>query len=123
VLGVGTEIVECLRVGRMVERHGEEFLARVFTPGEVRHCQSRRRAMEKFAALWAAKQAVLKALGLGGLRGVSWPEIEVHEEPAGASVTLRGQVQEMAGRAGARSVALSMSHCRAYATATALALG
>jgi holo-[acyl-carrier protein] synthase len=121
VIGLGTEIVECLRVGRMVEQHGEQFLARVYTPDEVRFCQSRRRATEHFAAFWAAKQAVLKALGAPWRRGMEWTDIEIQEEPGAASAVLRGLVKELADGAGVGRVMLSLSHCRAYATATALA--
>jgi holo-[acyl-carrier protein] synthase len=123
VIGVGTEIVECLRVGRMVEQHGEVFLARVFTADEARFCQSRRRATQHLAARWAAKQAVLKALGTAWRRGMEWADIEVREEPgASPSVELRGLIKELADAGGVGRVLLSMSHCRAYATATAVAV-
>ncbi len=123
VVGLGTEIVECLRVGRMVEQHGEQFLARVYTAEEVCFCQSRRRATEHFAAFWAAKQAVLKALGAPWRRGMEWTDIEIQEGPAGeAAAVLRGLVKELADGAQVGRVMLSLSHCRAYATATALAV-
>src|SRR5262245_10264231 len=97
ILGMGTDIVECLRVGRMIERHGELFLGRVYTEREVRFCQSRRRATEHFAARWAAKEAVLKALGQPWRRGVEWTDVEVVQE-AGASpeVVLYGPTKELA---------------------------
>ena len=69
ILGIGTDIVECLRIGRMIEQHGELFLTRIFTEREVRYCQERKRAVEHFAGRWAAKEAVLKALGVGWRRG------------------------------------------------------
>ena len=65
IVGIGTDIVECLRIGRMIEQHGELFLTRIFTEREIRYCQERKRAMEHFAGRWAAKEAVLKALGVG----------------------------------------------------------
>ena len=61
IIGIGTEIVECLRIGRMIELHGEQFLTRVYTAEEIHFCQGRRRSMEHFAARWAAKEAVIKA--------------------------------------------------------------
>jgi len=123
VIGLGTEIVECLRVGRMVDQHGEPFLARVYTPEEVRFCQSRRRATEHFAALWAAKQAALKALGVVWRRDMAWTDIEVREAPGlTPSVELRGLVKQLAENLGVARVMLSLSHCRAYATATAIAI-
>src|SRR5262249_23342992 len=114
ILGIGTEIVECLRVGRMVEQHGEQFLARVYTPAEVQFCQSRRRATEHFAARWAAKEAVLKALGSTWRRGMEWTDIEVRENPGSAPVVeLHGAVKELAEGLKLGRVLLTMSHCRA----------
>jgi holo-[acyl-carrier protein] synthase len=123
ILGIGTDIVECLRVGRMIERHGELFLARIYTEREVRFCQSRRRATEHFAARWAAKEAVLKALGQPWRRGVEWTDVEVVQE-AGATpeVALYGATKELARGLRVGKVLLSMGHCRAYATAQAVAL-
>ncbi|MCE2726331.1 MAG: holo-ACP synthase [Planctomycetaceae bacterium] len=65
VLGVGTDITECLRIAQMIERHGELFVGRVYTPLEIEYCRSRRMATQHFAGRWAAKEAVLKALGTG----------------------------------------------------------
>ena len=92
IIGIGTEIVECLRVGRMVEQHGEQFLTRVYTEREMRFCQSRRRATEQFAAYWAAKEAVLKALNTPWREGMEWTDIEIREEPGptGRSSIVRG---------------------------------
>jgi holo-[acyl-carrier protein] synthase len=123
ILGIGTEIVECLRVGRMVEQHGEQFLARIYTAAEVQFCQSRRRATEHFAARWAAKEAVLKALGSAWRRGMEWTDVEVRESPGSTpEVELHGAVKELAEGLKLGRVLLTMSHCRAYATATAIAL-
>jgi holo-[acyl-carrier protein] synthase len=123
ILGVGTEIVECLRIGRMIERHGEQFLARVYTEREVRHCQARKRAVEHFAAHWAAKEAVLRALNAGWRRGFVWTDIEARP---GAStrleVCLYGAARDLAQAQGVGGVLLSVAHCRAYAVAYALAV-
>jgi holo-[acyl-carrier protein] synthase len=123
IVGVGTEIVERLRVGRMIEQNGESFLARVYTPHEIRDCQARRRATEQFAARWAAKEAVFKALGTPWRRGIEWTDVEVHHEPGGvASVVLAGATGELARELGVVAIHLSIAHCRAYATAYALAV-
>ena len=82
ILGVGTDITECLRIERMIERHGESFIARVYTPEEIRYCQSRKQATQHFAGRWAAKEAVLKALGCGWRRGISSRNIESAARPA-----------------------------------------
>jgi holo-[acyl-carrier protein] synthase len=123
IVGIGTEIVECLRVGRMVEQHGELFLRRIYTEGEVRFCQGRRRATEHFAARWAAKEAVFKALGTPWRRGIEWTDVEVLQEVGGLPhVALSGATRELAQTLGVGTILLSMAHCRAYATAYAVAV-
>src|SRR2546426_12395792 len=69
ILGIGTDIIECPRIGRMIEQHGELFLSRVYTAREIRYCQARKNAIEHFAGRWAAKEAILKCLGTGCARG------------------------------------------------------
>jgi holo-[acyl-carrier protein] synthase len=124
IVGIGTEIVECLRIGRLIEQHGEDFLRRAFTTQEIRDCQARARCTEHFAARWAAKEAVLKSLGAAFRRGMAWTDIEVCVEsaPARYRVQLHGAARELARTAGAGGVLLSLAHCRAYATAYALAV-
>jgi holo-[acyl-carrier protein] synthase len=80
-------------------------------------------ATQHFAGRWAAKEAVLKALGTGWRRGVSWRDVEVTNGAAGRPVaTLRGGTAEMAERMGIRCILVSISHCRSHATAYAVAL-
>ena len=123
IVGIGTDIVECLRVGRMIEEHGELFLLRVFTEREIRHCQTRQRATEHFAAHWAAKEAILKCLGLAWRRGLSWTDVEVRQETgARPRVMLCGAARDIAEEQRISDILLSLSHCRAYATAYALAV-
>jgi holo-[acyl-carrier protein] synthase len=123
IVGIGTDIVECLRVGRMIERHGELFLRRVYTDREIRYCQARRRAVEHFAGRWAAKEAIFKCLGTGWKRGLDWTEIEVANSHEGKpEVHLGGATKETAVALRIADILLSISHCRAYATAYALAL-
>ncbi len=124
ILGIGTEIVECPRIGKMVESHGELFLRRVYTDREIRYCQSRKHAIEHFAGRWAAKEAILKALGSGWSRGVAWTDIEVRGGPGGQpQVLVRGGAKEAALRKGIGDILVSISHCRTYATAYAMAIG
>jgi len=124
ILGIGTEIIECPRIGKMVEVHGELFLRRVYTEREVRFCQSRKHAIEHFAGRWAAKEAILKAMGIDGSRGVSWTDIEVRDVPGGRHrVLVGGGAKVTAIRRGIGEILISISHCRTYATAYAMALG
>ena len=124
ILGIGTDIIECPRIGKMVENHGELFLRRVYTDREIRYCQSRKHAIEHFAGLWAAKEAILKALGTDWSRGVSWTDIEVRQGTGRQPLVLvAGGAKEAAIRKGIGDILISISHCRTYATAYAMALG
>ena len=95
ILGIGTDIVECPRIGKMIEQHGELFLRRVYTEREIRYCQARKHAIEHFAGRWAAKEAILKAMGTGRSRGVAWTHLEVRNgqdgQPASWSAARRGR--------------------------------
>ncbi len=122
VIGLGTEIVECARVRATIEEHGERFLTRVYTPGEIRWCQSRKNSTEHFAALWAAKEAVFKALRVIGRGAAVWAQVEIEYVDDSPRVTLRGIVRERMLAAGVGNVLLSTAFSRHYATATAIAL-
>jgi holo-[acyl-carrier protein] synthase len=123
VLGIGIDIVECLRIAQMIERHGELFITRVYTPNEIRYCQSRRQATQHFAGRWAAKEAVLKALGTGWRRGISWRDIEIRNDSQGRPiVALGGGAREIVEQQGIGELLVSISHCRSHATAYAMAL-
>jgi holo-[acyl-carrier protein] synthase len=124
ILGIGTDIIECPRIGKMIEQHGELFLRRVYTDREIRYCQARKHAIEHFAGRWAAKEAILKAIGTGWSRGIAWTDLEVRNGTSGApKVHVRGGAKEVALQRGIGDILISISHCRTYATAYALALG
>jgi holo-[acyl-carrier protein] synthase len=124
IVGIGTDIVEVLRIGRMIERHGELFLTRVYTEREIRYCQERKRAMEHFAGRWAAKEAIFKCLGTGWQRGVCWTDVEIRNDGKGKPrVLMCGAAKDVAQNLHIADILISISHCRAYATAHALAVG
>ncbi|MFQ5730593.1 MAG: holo-ACP synthase [Planctomycetaceae bacterium] len=123
VVGLGTDIIEIVRIGRMVERHGELFLNRVYTDEEIRYCQRRRECYQHFAGRWAAKEAVMKTLGTGWIRGVRWRDIEVASLKTGQPVVnIHGGAKEFSEKLGIDEFLITISHCRSYATATAVAL-
>ena len=124
ILGIGTDIIECPRIGRMIEQHGELFLRRVYTEREIGYCQARKHAIEHFAGRWAAKEAILKAIGTGWSKGICWTDLEVRNLASGApQVMVRGGAKDAAVARGIGDILISISHCRTYATAYALALG
>ena len=124
IVGMGTDIVEIVRIGKMIERHGELFLNRVYTEEEIRYCQRRKQSYEHFAGRWAAKEAVMKTLGTGFIRGISWQDIEVASQESGRpAVRLHGGARERARNLDIAEILISISHCRAYATATAIGIG
>jgi holo-[acyl-carrier protein] synthase len=123
IVGIGTDIVECLRIGRMIEQYGELFLNRVYTEREIRYCQERKRATEHFAGRWAAKEAILKCLGSGMRRGLCWTDMEIRHTPdGGPKVYLCGAARDLAESLHIADILISISHCRAYATAHAIAI-
>lgn len=124
IIGIGTDIIECPRIGMMIEQHGELFLRRVYTEREIRYCQRRKHAIEHFAGRWAAKEAILKAMGTGWIKGISWTDLEVRNAPGGRPrVILHAGAKEVALERGISDVLISISHCRTYATAHSIALG
>ena len=122
VVGLGTEIVECARVRALIEEHAERFLSRVYTPAEVRWCQSRPNATEQFAVLWAAKEAVFKSLRLVGRGPAVWIQVEIDARGNAPRVTVHGGVRERMAEGGVGSILLTTAFTRHYATATAIAL-
>ncbi|HEX3999778.1 MAG TPA: holo-ACP synthase [Pirellulales bacterium] len=123
ILGIGTDIVECLRIAQMIERHGELFITRVYTPREIEYCKHRKAATQHFAGRWAAKEAVLKAIGTGWRRGISWRDVEIRNITGGRPiVALRGGVRDVIEEIGIGQVLISISHCRSHATAYAIAI-
>ncbi len=124
ILGLGTDIVEIFRIGRLIERHGDHFLQKIYTGEEIRYCQRRREYLQHYAGRWAAKEAVMKVLGTGLSQHVSWKDIEVPALPSGQpQVVLHGPVRDLAQAIGIEQVLITISHCRAYATATAIGWG
>jgi len=125
LIGHGIDLVETSRIAAMLERHGEQFLSRCFTDSERAYCrESERRHVERLAVRFAAKEAVLKALGTGWRDGIAWTDIEVVREPSGRpGVRVRGQAAIVAAELGVRGWQISLTHTERYAMASAIALG
>lgn len=121
LIGLGTDLVECVRVRLLIERHGELFLHRVYTKHEICVCRSSVRSTEAFAGRWAAKEAVLKSLSVIE-RAPHRTDIEVRSLGGTPQVKLLGRMQERAAELGIGSIMLAVAMTRKYATATALAV-
>ena len=121
VLGLGTDLIETTRLQASIDRFGDRFLERIFSPGEIAYCKRKKNAAESFAARFAAKEAGAKALGTGISRGVTWKEFEVKREVSGRpSLHLNGRAAELAGAMGVRRIQLSLTHSRDLAMAVVL---
>jgi holo-[acyl-carrier protein] synthase len=83
ILGIGSDITDARRIAKVIERHGERFLDRIFTPIERAKADKRRNRVETYAKRFAAKEACAKALGTGFRRGVWWRDMGVVNLPGG----------------------------------------
>jgi holo-[acyl-carrier protein] synthase len=121
IVGTGIDLTEISRIQHSIDRYGERFLHRIYTPGEQAYCLRKRMAAESFAARFAAKEAGAKALGTGISHGVSWLEIEVTREPGGRpGLRFHGRAAQIAQRIGAARAALSLTHTADLAMASVL---
>jgi holo-[acyl-carrier protein] synthase len=118
IVGTGIDITEVSRVAAAIERFGERFLQRVYTPREIAYCRSKKNANERFAARFAAKEAAMKAIGTGLRQGVTWHDVEVGREPGGRpTILFTGKAAEFAARLGMKRAALSLTHTKETAMA------
>ena len=118
----GVDMVECARMRQIVNRHGPRFLDRVFTPAEREYCLTKRRSIEHLAGRFAAKEAVLKVLGTGWQKGISWTDIEIRNAPSGRPlVRLSGLCRKLADEQGLATILISISHVGSHAMASAIA--
>ena len=123
VYGIGTDITEISRVADMLARHGDSFKNLTFTEQEIRYCEGHKNSDENFAARWSAKEAILKALGTGYADGIRWRDLEIRNLLSGKPiVVIGGRVLEIARELNLCDFQISMSHCKKYATATAIIL-
>jgi holo-[acyl-carrier protein] synthase len=118
IVGTGVDIAEVARIKAAVDRYGERFLKRVFTPEEVRYATSKVNAAERLAARFAAKEAAMKAIGTGLRHGVTWQDVEVVRQPGGRpGLCFSGKAAEFAAALGCKKVHLSLSHTEEHAIA------
>ena len=111
IVGLGVDIAEVARLRAAMERHGETFLLRVYTPNEREYCERFKNKYERYAGRFAAKEAAMKALGTGWSRGVRWVDVEVVREKGGRpTMKLAGEAGNVAKRMGVKNIVLSITH-------------
>lgn len=116
--GVGVDIIEIDRVRSVLERRGERFIRHVFLDGERIYCDSRRDPARHFAARFAAKEAVVKALAVKRGMTFLWRDIEITRSQDGApSVRLSGRALRLAAGRGVTELKVSLSHSETHAIA------
>lgn len=124
IVGHGIDLTPVSRIARLLAEHEARFLNRVFTPREQAYAAGKKRRDEHLAARFAAKEAVLKALGTGWAGGIAWTDVEVVTLASGApSIQLHALAAEHAGHAGITAWVISLSHAGDMAIASVIALG
>jgi holo-[acyl-carrier protein] synthase len=126
ILGVGVDLIEVARIQRALEnpRIGQRVCQRVFTDAEVEYCEKRKRKYENYAGRFAAKEAVMKALGRGWGRKVGWLDIEVVLAVSGEpGISLHDKASSFARELGIEHFSLSITHTESYAIAYLIAEG
>jgi holo-[acyl-carrier protein] synthase len=124
VLGVGMDLVEVARFSEALQKQGDRFVQRIFTPQEQAYCGAKKDPAPFYAARFAAKEAVSKAFGTGIGAAIGWLDIEVAHTPAGAPVVrLSGKGAELALERGVTEVLVSLTHTSVTAGATVILQG
>jgi holo-[acyl-carrier protein] synthase len=124
IIGTGIDIVNIERVEHLMTRWGDLFLGRVFTEKEIARCQRQARPSDCFAIRFAAKEAFLKAIGLGLRKGIHWTDIEVVNDSMGKpSLSFDRRAREILQTLRIQQAFLTLSHDRPYAVAHVLLEG
>ena len=124
IIGMGIDLVKISRIQEMLKRWGDRFLNRVFTPSEIISAQNKINQQISLSGLFAVKEAVLKALGIGFQMGVSFQEIETSHNALGKPIVLlSGKVQQIAHSQKVSELFVSISHDGDYAIAQVILTG
>jgi holo-[acyl-carrier protein] synthase len=119
VLGLGIDIIEITRVKKSIDSYGDNFLDKVFTENEIKYCNSKFNKYQHFAARFAAKEAVYKALASGWKEGLRWKDIEIQNDDSGMpSIKPSGKLKSFLTES--TQLRISISHSDNYVTAVAI---
>lgn len=110
LLGIGTDIIEIDRIEDSINRFGDQFLTKLFTPEEIAYCKKHKFPSKHFAGRFAAKEAIAKAIGSGFGENLSWLDIEI----------LPNEQKKPIAKCKDYLIQLSISHCQSYAVAMAM---
>ncbi|MEL7472864.1 MAG: holo-ACP synthase [Planctomycetota bacterium] len=123
VIALGVDLVDVARIKRSIDRHGDRFLERVFTPDEIAYAGDKKRRFEHLAARFAAKEAALKAIGTGWRSGIAWTDIEVRSLASGEpALSVYGRAGELAREKNIDRWLISLSHTETLAFASVIGL-
>jgi holo-[acyl-carrier protein] synthase len=124
LISLGIDLVEVPRIQAMLEKSGDRFKERVFTSDEISYCDSCAAPAIHYAARFAAKEAVAKALGTGLSEGVVWRDIEVRRDAKGLpSIVLHGGALKKASELGIKEMRISLTHTAQMAAASVAGVG
>ena len=111
IVGTGVDLAEVPRIQASIERYGDKFIQRIYTPAEIAYVERKANKYERYAARFAAKEAGMKAIGTGWRRGVRWQDFEVANLPSGKpTLRLHGAAARHAAKLGVKNVSLSITH-------------
>jgi len=118
IVGSGVDLAEVSRIRDAISRHGERFIKRVYTDGEITYVDRKANRFERYAARFAAKEAGMKALGTGWHRGVQWKDFEVANLSSGRpTLLLHGVARTIAEGLGVKQITLTLTHTKETAMA------
>ena len=113
IVGAGVDLAEVARIKASIERYGERFIRRIYTPAEIAYVERKANKFERYAARFAAKEAGMKAIGTGWRRGVRWQDFEVANLPSGKpTLRLHGVAASFADKLGVKNISLSITHTK-----------
>lgn len=118
ILGIGNDIIEIARIERLLKRFSVGAMHKIYTAKEQEICLKKKQSSVHFAGRFAAKEAVVKALGIGFSQGITWTDVEILNDALGKPIVhLSEKLNQLFENP---QIQISISHCRSYATAVAI---
>ena len=119
VIGIGIDIIEIDRIKESIDKLGDQFLNKLFTDDEIKYCSSKKNMHQHYAARFAAKEAIIKALSSVRTKGAKWKDMEIYNEPSGLpKVKLHNDLKQYVEDN--RELKITMSHSKNYVTCFAI---